>query len=34
LYNPVREDFDGAKEFARALMDMTEIEGELENKRR
>ena len=27
------EDFKGAKEFARALLDMTEIEGDLEKKR-
>ena len=34
LYSPVREDFKGAKEFSQALYDMTEIEGELEKKRR
>ena len=34
LYSPIKEDFGGAKEFARALLDMTEIEGELEKKRR
>ena len=34
LYSPIREDFAGAKEFAKALFDMTEIEGELEKKRR
>ena len=34
LFSPVREDFEGSKELARALLDMTEIEGELEKKRR
>lgn len=34
MYSPIREDFGGAKEFSRALLDMTEIEGELEKKRR
>ena len=34
MFSPVTEDFDGAKEFARALVDMTDIEGELEKKRR
>jgi ribosome-binding ATPase YchF (GTP1/OBG family) len=34
LYSPVKEDFNGAKEFAQALFDMTEIEGKLEKKRR
>jgi Ca2+-binding EF-hand superfamily protein len=34
LFSPIREDFEGSKEFARALLDMTEIEGELEKKRR
>ena len=34
LYSPIREDFSGAKEFAKALYDMTEIEGVLEKKRR
>ena len=27
LYSPIREDFSGAQEFAKALFDMTEIEG-------
>ena len=30
----MREDFDGSKQFARALIDMIEIEGELEKKRK
>lgn len=34
LYSPIKEDFTGAKEFAQALLDMTEIEGKLEKKRR
>lgn len=34
LYSPIREDFTGAAEFARALFDMSEIEGQLEKKRR
>lgn len=34
LYSPIREDFSGATEFAKALFDMTEIEGALEKKRR
>jgi Ca2+-binding EF-hand superfamily protein len=27
LFSPIREDFTGATEFARALFDMSEIEG-------
>lgn len=34
LYSPVKEEFNGAKEFGSALFDMTEIEGRLEKKRR
>mgnify|MGYP003840232569 CR=1 FL=1 len=34
LYSPIKEEFNGAKEFASALFDMTEIEGKLEKKRR
>ena len=34
LYSPIKEEFNGAKEFAQALFDMTEIEGKLEKKRR
>lgn len=34
LYSPIREDFAGAKDVAKALFDMTEIEGINEKKRR
>ena len=34
LYSPIKEEFDGAKEFAQALHDICEIEGKLEKKRR
>lgn len=34
LYSPIKEEFNGAKEFASALFDMSEIEGRLEKKRR
>uniref|UniRef100_A0A7S3CLS2 EF-hand domain-containing protein n=1 Tax=Strombidium rassoulzadegani TaxID=1082188 RepID=A0A7S3CLS2_9SPIT len=34
LFSPIREEFKGAKEVARAIFDMTEIEGLLEKKRR
>lgn len=34
LYSPVREEFKGSLELAKALYDMCEIEGELEKKRR
>ncbi len=34
LFSPVKEDFTGALPFSKALLEMTEIEGELEKKRR
>ena len=34
LYSPVKEPFESSGEFARALMDLTEIEGDFESQKK